>query len=59
MFCITHDDIAVEGCDWSDICHEQWSQIEEFGNEDERVAGDPKMVPCVMVPVFYRCPEAP
>jgi hypothetical protein len=54
MYCVVHDDVAVEGYDWSDICREQRSQIEEFGNEDERGDGDPELVPCVLVPVFYR-----
>ena len=54
MYCVAHDDVAVEGHDWSDICHEQWSQIEEFGNEDERDDGYPELEPCMLVPVFYR-----
>ena len=32
MYCRTHDDLAIEGYDWSDICHEAWRQGEDVAD---------------------------
>lgn len=44
MYCQVHDDFAIEGYDWSDVCHEQYQRGDE---EDE-----PGYTPCVLVPMF-------
>lgn len=42
MYCQTHDDFAIEGYDWSDICHEAW------GRGDDVV----EVNRCDLVPMF-------
>lgn len=42
MYCEAHDDFAIEGYDWSEVCHEQWVRDQQDGPSDE----------CKLVPMF-------